>query len=292
MFHGSIVALVTPMHSSGEIDFTSLSQLIEWHIESGTDALVVLGSTGEAATITENERSAIIRHVVEQAGERIPVIAGTGSNSTQHTIELTKAAMSLGVDACLIVTPYYNRPTQEGLYQHFTAVAQAVPIPQILYNVPGRTGCDLLPETAARLAKIPNIVGYKEATGKLERVPVLLDLCGDRLDLYSGDDPTAAEFILLGGKGDISITANVAPRLMHEMCTAALQKDTEKTHEINAQLDALHHAVCIEPNPIPVKWILHKMGRIPNGIRLPLTPLSSQYYDTVTGAMQKANIIS
>ncbi len=198
--------------------------------------------------------------------------------------------MTLGVDACLIVTPYYNRPTQEGLYQHYCAIAQAVPIPQILYNVPGRTGCDLLPETVIRLAKVPNIVAIKEATGKVERVPILLDGCGDRLDLLTGDDITAADFILKGGKGNISVTANIAPRLMHEMCQAALKKDVETTQALNVQLDALHHALFVEANPIPVKWLLNKIGRIPAGIRLPLTPLAPQYYATVTDAIQHLDL--
>ena len=229
--------------------------------------------------------------MVETAANRIPVIAGTGSNSTREAIELTRCAMEAGADACLLVTPYYNKPTQEGLYLHYKAVAEAVPIPQILYNVPGRTVCDLLPETVARLAEISNIIGIKEATGSMERTQDILDRCGDKLDVYSGDDGTALELILLGAKGDISVTANVAPRAMHEMCAAALRGDRAEAERINAPLQGLHKALFLEANPIPVKWALQQMGLVPSGIRLPLTPLSDQYHDELRQAMRQANVL-
>ena len=291
MFQGSMVALVTPMFEDGRLDEDSLRKLVDFHVENGTDAIVAVGTTGESATLDEKEHCGVIRQVVEQAAGRIPVIAGTGANSTTEAITLTRCAMEAGVDACLLVTPYYNKPTQEGLYLHFKAVAKAVAVPQILYNVPGRTACDMLPETVARLAEIPNIVGIKEATGNLDRARKILELCGDKIDLYSGDDATAMECILLGAKGDISVTANVAPAAMHEMCTAALAGDRDKAAPINSRLDALHRDLFVEANPIPVKWALYEMGLIPPGIRLPMTFLSSQYHDTVRKALQVAGIL-
>lgn len=288
MFSGSMVALVTPMHEDGSLDFDALHRLVEFHIENGTGAIVAVGTTGESATLDESEHCEVVRRVVEMARERIPVIAGTGANSTREAIDLTRCAMEGGADACLLVTPYYNKPTQEGLYLHHKAIADAVPIPQILYNVPGRTACDMLPATVERLSHIPNIVGIKEATGDLARVQVLRDCCGDRLDLYSGDDETAMEFILAGGKGVISVTANVAPAAMREMCDAALRSDRARAEVINARLLSLHRDLFIESNPIPVKWALHEMGMIPAGIRLPLTVLAEAHRETVRRALRAA----
>ena len=291
MFHGSMVALVTPMREDGVVDQDSLAALIEFHVSQGTDAIVAVGTTGESATLDEAEHCAVIRDVVELARGRIPVIAGTGANSTTEAITLTRCAREAGADACLLVTPYYNKPTQEGLYQHFRAVAEAVPIPQILYNVPGRTACDLLPETVERLCRTSNIVGIKEATGDLERARDILDRCGETLDLYSGDDATAREVILLGGRGVISVTANVAPALMREMATAALAGDRDKAQAIDARLAALHRDLFVESNPIPVKWALSEMGMIPPGIRLPLTPLAEEYHDRVRAALRQAGVL-
>lgn len=291
MFHGSMVALVTPMQADGALDPESLRRLVEFHIEQGSDAIVAVGTTGESATLDDEEHCGVIRQVVDFAAGRIPVIAGTGANSTTEAIGLTRCAMQAGADACLLVTPYYNKPTQQGLYLHHKAVAEAVPIPQILYNVPGRTACDMLPETVQRLAAIPNIIGIKEATGDLARAREILDRCGDIIDIYAGDDATAMDIILMGGKGVISVTANVAPRLMHEMCAAALADDRAKASSINNRLMALHKDLFIESNPIPVKWALHQMGLIPPGIRLPLTPLSAAAHDRVRRALQHADLI-
>ncbi len=291
MFHGSMVALVTPMRTDGSIDDDSLAGLIEFHIQAGTDAIVAVGTTGESATLDEHEHCELIRRVVEITAQRIPVIAGTGANSTTEAISLTRCALKAGADACLLVTPYYNKPTQEGLYLHHKAVAEAVPIPQILYNVPGRTAVDMLPETAARLAGISNIVGFKEATGDLTRVPRLLELCGDKLDLYSGDDASSCEFLLQGGKGVISVTANVAPAAMHDLCVAAAAGDRAKAEAIDAPLRALHRDLFVEANPIPVKWALQEMGLIPPGIRLPLTPLSERHHATVRDALRQAGVL-
>lgn len=285
MFHGSLVALVTPMQSDGAIDYASLAELVEWHIASETDGLVILGTTGESPTIEPGERRQIIQRVINQVRERIPVIVGTGTNSTRHTIELTRQAMEMGADAALLVTPYYNKPTQEGLYQHFRAVAENVPLPQILYNVPGRTGCDLLPETIHRLTRYSNIVGVKEASGDVARVPQLIE---SELDLLTGVDSNNLEFILTGGKGAISVVANVAPELLHSLCHAALQKDRPKAEKYEQHLQELYKALFCEPNPIPVKWALQEMGLIKNGIRLPLTPLSEQYHETVRSALRHA----
>jgi 4-hydroxy-tetrahydrodipicolinate synthase len=290
MFHGSMVALVTPMHADESLDAEGLARLIEFHIEQGTDAIVVAGTTGESSTLDEKEHCKLIRQTVDFVKGRVPVIAGTGSNATHEAIDLTRCAMEGGADACLLVTPYYNKPTQEGLFRHHKKVAEAVPIPQILYNVPGRTACDMLPETVERLATIPNIVGIKDATGNLDRGREILERCGDRLDLYSGDDATAMELILLGAKGVISVTANVAPRGMHEMCAAALAGDRAKAAAIDARLAGLHETLFVEANPIPVKWVLYEMGLIPPGIRLPMTLLSERYHDTLRQAMRQAGI--
>ncbi len=292
MFHGSMVALVTPMHEDGSLDHAALRRLVDFHVEHGSDALVVVGTTGESATLDMEEHCEVIRVAVEHARERLPVIAGTGANSTTEAIELTRCAARAGADACLLVTPYYNKPTQEGLYRHFKAVAEAVPIPQILYNVPGRTACDLLPETVERLAPIANIVGLKEATGNLDRARDILRRCGDKLDLYSGDDATALGCILLGAKGDISVTANVAPRQMHEMCRLAREGKEQEARAINDRLMGLHKNLFVESNPIPVKWALQEMGLIHGGIRLPLTPLAERFHDTVRQAMRAAGVVA
>jgi 4-hydroxy-tetrahydrodipicolinate synthase len=290
MFHGSMVALVTPMHEDGSLDVAALHRLIDFHVESGTDALVVVGTTGEASTLDMEEHCEVIRSGVAHTRGRIPVIAGTGANSTAEAIELTRCAEQAGAEACLLVTPYYNKPTQEGLYRHFKAVAEAVPIPQILYNVPGRTGCDMLPETVERLAPIANIVGIKEATGNLDRARDILRRCGDKLDLYSGDDASALDCILLGAKGDISVTANVAPRAMHDMCRLAREGKEKEARAVNDRLMGLHKHLFVESNPIPVKWALQQMGLIEGGIRLPLTPLAEKYHETVRQAMRAAGV--
>lgn len=291
MFHGSMVALVTPMHDDGAVDIDALARLVEFHISNGTDAIVAVGTTGESATLTDIEHLAVIKQVVEFARGRVPVIAGTGSNCTREAIDLTRGAADAGADACLLVAPYYVKPTQEGIYLHYKAVADAVAIPQILYNVPGRTVCDMLPETVARLSSVPNIVGIKEATGDLQRGKRVLELCGDKIDVYSGDDATAMDFILMGAKGDISVTANVAPRAMHEMCAAALAGDRAKATVINEMLMPLHKGLFIEANPIPVKWALHEMGHIGAGIRLPLTPLSEKYRAGLRTALAGAGLM-
>ncbi len=290
MFRGSMVALVTPMSNDGAIDEQALEALIEFHIENGTDAIVAVGTTGESATLDEEEHCFVIRRSVDIVKGRIPVIAGTGSNSTREAIDLTRCAKEAGADACLLVTPYYNKPTQEGLYLHHQAVAKAVAIPQILYNVPGRTAVDMQPATVARLSKIDHIIGIKEATGDLQRVKDILANCGADFDVYSGDDETAMELILAGGHGVISVTANVAPRAMHEMCTAALAGDRNKAESINKQLMSLHKNLFLEANPIPVKWALKEMGLVGPGIRLPMTELSSQHHDAVRSALRQANI--
>ncbi len=291
MFQGSMVALVTPMRSDGALDEEALARLVEFHVENGTDAIVAVGTTGESATLDGTEHCRVVRRVVDLVGGRIPVIAGTGSNSTREAVELTRCAMEAGADAALLVTPYYNKPTQEGLYRHYKAVAEAVPMPQILYNVPGRTACDLLPETVERLAAISNIVGIKEATGDPARGREILDRCGERMDLYSGDDASAMELILGGARGVISVTANVAPRLMHSMCTAALAGRREEAEAVNARLEALHRKLFVEANPIPVKWALYEMGMISPGIRLPLTVLSERYHEDVRRAMKQAGVL-
>jgi len=291
-FRGSIVALVTPMRADGAIDDESLARLVEFHVENGTDGIVVVGTTGESATLDTPEHCGLIRRVVELAAGRGPVIAGTGANSTTEAIELTRCGKEAGADACLLVTPYYNKPTQEGLYRHYKLIADGVAIPQILYNVPGRTACDLKPETVERLADIPNIIGIKEATGNLERAQRLLDLCGSDFALYSGDDATARELIQLGGHGVISVTANVAPNLMQRMCLAALRGDRDEAAALDSRLAGLHKSLFIESNPIPVKWAMAEMGLAPRGIRLPLTWLSSWAQPRVLEAMRQAGVLA
>lgn len=291
MFHGSMVALITPMTADGAIDDAALEALVAFHIENGTDALIAVGTTGESATLSHKEHRYVIKRIVEMAAGKLPIIAGTGSNSTAEAIELTQGAMQDGADACLLVTPYYNKPTQEGLYQHYKAIAEQVAIPQILYNVPGRTACDMLPKTVARLADIPNIVGIKEATGDLQRAREVIDCCGERMDVYSGDDATAGELILMGGKGNISVTANVAPKIMSDMCAAALAGDRDTTVSLNAKVADLHKTLFLEPNPVPVKWAMAKMGfGDERGIRLPLVPCSEAVQSDVLAAMRKAGI--
>jgi 4-hydroxy-tetrahydrodipicolinate synthase len=291
MITGSMVALVTPMHEDCSLDWESLASLIEWHIEQGTHAIVAVGTTGESATLSFEEHIAVVRSVVNQVRGRVPVIAGTGANSTSEAIDLTRAAMEAKVDACLLVTPYYNKPTQEGLYLHHKAIAEAVAIPQILYNVPGRTACDMLPETALRLSQIPNIVGIKDATGNLDRARELISTAPESFFVYSGDDETAVELILMGGKGDISVTANVAPKMVARMNTLALAGKAEEARAINEALMPVHAAMFVEANPIPVKWALSEMGRVKRGIRLPLTPLSTSFHASVKASLQAASLL-
>ncbi len=292
MISGSIVALVTPMDAQGDLDWDSLTRLVDFHLQEGTDAIVAVGTTGESATLDFNEHVAVIRHVVRQVAGRIPVIAGTGANSTREAIELTASARDAGVDACLLVTPYYNKPTQEGLYLHHKAIAEAVAIPQILYNVPGRTACDMLPDTIARLSSVPNIIGVKEATGDLARGKEVLDKVASGFLTYSGDDATAVELILMGAKGNISVTANVAPRAMSELCAAAMRGEADAARAINERLMPLHQKLFCEANPIPVKFALHEMGLIPEGIRLPLTWLSQDCQEPLRQAMRQAGVLA
>ncbi len=288
---GSLVAIVTPMHDDGSLDLPGLRALVDFHVEEGTDGIVVVGTTGESPTVDADEHCLLIRTVVEQAAGRIPVIAGTGANATREAIELTQCAKKAGADYSLSVTPYYNKPTQEGLFRHFKAIAEAVDIPQILYNVPGRTACDLANETVLRLAKIPNIVGIKDATGNVERGSDLLLRAPEDFAIYSGDDASGLALMLLGGHGVISVTANVAPRLMHEMCEAAFRGDLVAARSINNKLLGLHQKLFVEANPIPVKWAVAQMGLIGAGIRLPLTPLSVAYHDILKQAMRQAGVI-
>jgi len=290
MIRGSLVALVTPMTDDGAVDQVALERLVEWHIAEGTDAIVAVGTTGESATLDEEEHCHTIRRVVEIVNGRIPVIAGTGANSTSEAISLTQCAKAAGADACLLVTPYYNKPTQEGLYQHHKAIADAVDIPQILYNVPGRTAVDMQPETIVRLSSISNIIGVKEATGDLTRIEKLRAEVPADFAIYSGDDATAREAMLLGADGDISVTANVAPKAMHEMCQAALNKDADVAANIDANLSGLHKSLFVESNPIPVKWALGTMGMMGFGIRLPLTRLSAHAEAPVRDALAQAGI--
>ena len=290
MIQGSLVALVTPMLPDGSMDDVALERLVDWHVAQGTDAIVSVGTTGESATLNEQEHCAVIARTVEFAAGRIPIIAGTGANSTSEAISLTRCAKEAGADACLLVTPYYNKPTQEGLYLHHKAVAEAVAIDQILYNVPGRTAVDMLPETVARLAQVPNIIAVKEATGDLSRIRAIRDQVGGEFAIYSGDDATAREAILAGADGDISVTANVAPAAMHAMCRAALDGDAARAAELDADLAGLHKGLFVESNPIPVKWALARMGMIGEGIRLPLTWLSEGSRPVVEQALAQAGI--
>ncbi len=289
---GSIPAIVTPMHEDGSLDLPAFRKLIDWHIEEGTDALVVVGTSGESATVSVDEHIQTIQTAVEHAAKRIPIIAGAGGNSTAEAIELSKQAKSVGADATLQVVPYYNKPTQEGMYRHFRTIAEAVDLPVILYNVPGRTVADMSNETILRLAEVPGIVGVKEATGNIDRAAQLIKGAPAHFAIYSGDDPTAIALMLLGGHGNISVTANVAPRAMSALCRAALAGDVATAREIHMKLLSLHKNLFIEANPIPVKWALQQMGRIEGGIRLPLTPLDERCHDAVRGALREAGILS
>ncbi|MEM7358696.1 MAG: 4-hydroxy-tetrahydrodipicolinate synthase [Pseudomonadota bacterium] len=287
---GSVVALITPMTADGSVDYENLTRLIEYHIEQQTDGIVSVGTTGESATLAVDEHLQVIEHTINCVNSRIPVLAGTGANSTREAIYLTRQAATLKADAVLLVVPYYNKPGQEGLYQHFKSIADAVSIPQYLYNVPGRTVADVSNDTINRLADIDNIVGCKDATGDLQRGKQLIDLCGDRLDIFSGDDPTALELMKLGARGDVSVTANVAPKLMHQMCQAALSGDWQRAEQLDRELAALHRDLFVESNPIPVKYAVAKMGFTHNALRLPLTPLASGNQGAVDAAMHAASV--
>ncbi|MCL6416334.1 4-hydroxy-tetrahydrodipicolinate synthase [Aestuariirhabdus sp. Z084] len=291
MITGSMVALVTPMHEDGNVDWDGLTRIVDFHLREGTNSIVAVGTTGESATLDVTEHCQVISRVVKQVEGRIPVIAGTGANSTHEAFELTQEAKGLGVDACLLVTPYYNKPTQEGMYQHFKYIAERVEIPQILYNVPGRTSVDLLPETVERLALVDNIVGIKEATGDIERAKRLIANCSADFAVYSGDDPTAVELILAGGKGNISVTANVAPAKMSELCRLALAGKADEARRLNEELMPLHSNLFVESNPIPVKWALQEMGMIEGGIRLPLTPLSEPSQAIVRDVLKRNKLL-
>jgi 4-hydroxy-tetrahydrodipicolinate synthase len=291
MITGSIVALVTPMHPGGALDWEKLDALIAFHLANATDAIVAVGTTGESATLDMAEHCRVIERVVTQVAGRIPVIAGTGANSTTEAIELTREAKRLRADACLLVTPYYNKPTQDGLYRHFRAVAEAVEIPQILYNVPGRTAVDMKNDTVLRLAEIPNIAGIKDATGDLVRGAELISRLERRMPVYSGDDATAGQLLLAGARGNISVTANIMPRQMHELCQAAMRGDRSRVEALNHLMAELNARLFIESNPIPVKYALHRMGLIESGIRLPLTWLDAQYQPVLDAALNKAGLI-
>ncbi|WP_301103416.1 4-hydroxy-tetrahydrodipicolinate synthase [Propionivibrio sp.] len=289
---GSIVAIVTPMHEDGSLDQAGMRQLVDFHVQEGTDAIVVVGTTGESPTVDVEEHHDLIRLVVEQSAGRVPVIAGTGANSTAEAIEMTHFAKQAGADAALSVVPYYNKPTQEGLYRHFRAIAEAVDIPVILYNVPGRTVADMSCDTTLRLAQIPNVVGVKDATGNIDRGCELVARAPEGFAVYSGDDPSACALMLLGAQGNISVVANVAPRLMHEMCVAALKGDLIKARELHFRLLGLHRQLFCEANPIPVKWACQQLGLIKEGIRLPLTPLSPECHERVRVAMRQAGLLT
>ena len=291
MFTGSMVAMVTPMHDDGSVDWTALERLVDHHVAEGTDAIVSVGTTGESATLNHDEHGEVIARTVKAAAGRIPVIGGTGANSTAEAISLTRHAAEVGVDACLLVVPYYNKPPQEGLYQHFKAIADAVSIPQILYNVPGRTGVDMQNDTTLRLAEIDNIVAIKDATNDLDRGRDLISRAPQDFLIYSGEDGTACELMIVGGKGTISVTANAAPNLMHRMCQAAIAGDADSARALNNQLAELHKAMFVESNPIPAKWAVAQQGLMGEGIRLPLLPLSSQCHDEVRSAMSGAGVL-
>ncbi|MFA9460545.1 4-hydroxy-tetrahydrodipicolinate synthase [Thiohalorhabdus methylotrophus] len=291
MFHGSIVALVTPMLEDGAVDWDALGNLVDFHLDQGTDAIVAVGTTGESATLDYDEHRQVIRFVVDRVHNRIPVIAGTGSNSTRETLELTRHAREVGADAALLVAPYYNKPTQEGLYQHFRQVAEEVHIPQILYNVPGRTGCQIALETVERLSHLSTVVAIKDATGDIGRAQALVRSCGARMDVLSGEDGIVLPFILSGGKGVISVTANAAPAEMAAMCQAALSGDVAQARALDDDLAPLHKALFLEANPIPVKWALHEMGWMGPGIRLPLTPLSEVHRVELRQALERLGLL-
>lgn len=291
MIKGSIVAIVTPMHDDGSIDMETMSSLLEWHVSEGTDAIVAVGTTGESATLDVDEHCAVVSHVVKVIGGRIPVIAGTGANSTTEAIELTQAAKDAGADACLLVTPYYNKPSQRGLIAHHSKIADSVNIPQILYNVPGRTACDMLPETIKELSHVNNIVGVKEATGDIARGKAVMELCGKDFAVYSGDDDTSLELILAGAVGSISVTANIVPGDLHRMCSLAMSGEAEAAAEVNERIACLHKDLFLEANPMPVKWALKEMGRIGAGIRLPLVEFDPACHEQLRQSLRDSGAL-
>ncbi|OWW21730.1 4-hydroxy-tetrahydrodipicolinate synthase [Noviherbaspirillum denitrificans] len=291
MIQGSIVAIVTPMHADGSLDLPGLRKLIDWHIAEGTDGIVIVGTTGESPTVSVEEHCELIKIAVEHTAKRIPIIAGTGGNSTTEAIELTQYAKSVGADASLLVVPYYNRPTQEGMYLHFKKIAEAVDLPAILYNVPGRTVADMSNETILRLAEVPGIIGVKDATGNIARGSDLIRLAPKSFAVYSGDDATAMALMFCGAKGNISVTANIAPRGMHDLCAAAMAGKVAEAVAINNKLLPLHNKLFVEPNPVPVKWAMAEVGLIPSGIRLPLAPLGEGYHETVRAALRESGVL-
>lgn len=291
MIRGSMVALATPMHPNGDLDWEALDRVVDIHLDNGTDSIVAVGTSGESATLDYDEHLEVVKRVVKRVAGRIPVIAGTGANSTREAIEMTRGAKEAGADACLLVTPYYNKPTQEGLVLHYTAVAEAVDIPQILYNVPGRTACDMQPETVVRLSAVKNIVGIKEATGDIDRARFLVENTPDDFAIYSGDDGTAIELILAGGQGNISVTANIAPAQMSELCRLGLEGKAEEARALQAKLMPLHSAMFTESNPIPVKWAMHELGWCDTGIRLPLTPLSANLRASLVDVLKQSELL-
>ncbi|CAL62311.1 dihydrodipicolinate synthase (DHDPS) [Herminiimonas arsenicoxydans] len=291
MIQGSIVAIVTPMHADGALDLPGLRKLIDWHIAEGTDGIVIVGTTGESPTVSVDEHCELIRVAVEHTAKRIPIIAGTGGNSTSEAIELTQFAKDVGADASLQVVPYYNRPTQEGMYQHFKKIVEAVDLPAILYNVPGRTVADMSNETILRLAQIPSVIGVKDATGNISRGIDLMRLRPKDFAVYSGDDATAMALMLCGANGNISVTANIAPRGMHQLCDAAINQRVAEAIAINNKLVPLHNKLFIEPNPVPLKWAMAEIGLIPSGMRLPIVPLAAEYHDIVRAAMRESGVL-
>jgi 4-hydroxy-tetrahydrodipicolinate synthase len=292
MIQGSIVAIVTPMHEDGSLDLPGLRKLIDWHIAEGTDGIVIVGTTGESPTVSVEEHCELIKIAVEQSAKRVPIIAGTGGNSTTESIELTEYARKVGADASLLVVPYYNRPTQEGMYRHFRAIAEAVDIPVILYNVPGRSVADMSNDTIVRLAQVPGIIGVKDATGNIARGTDLLRLAPASFAVYSGDDATAMALMFCGGRGNISVTANIAPRAMHQLCDAAMNGRIKEAVAINNRLLPLHNKLFVEPNPLPVKWAMMQMGLISSGIRLPLVGLGDEYHETVRAALRESGVLA
>ncbi len=291
MIQGSLVAIVTPMHPDGSLDLPGLRKLIDWHIAEGTDGIVIVGTTGESPTVSVDEHCELIRITVEHAAKRIPIIAGTGGNSTSEAIELTRYAKEVGADASLLVVPYYNRPTQEGMYQHFKKIAESVDLPAILYNVPGRTVADMSNETILRLASVAGIIGVKDATGNIGRGSDLIRLVPSSFAVYSGDDPTAMALMFCGGKGNISVTANIAPRGMHALCAAAMAGNVAEAVALNNRLLPLHNKLFVEPNPVPLKWAMHELGLIEAGMRLPLVPLHADFHDTVRTALRQSGLL-
>jgi 4-hydroxy-tetrahydrodipicolinate synthase len=291
MIQGSIVAIVTPMHADGTLDLPGLRKLIDWHIAEGTDGIVIVGTTGESPTVSVEEHCELIKVAVEHTAKRIPIIAGTGGNSTSEAIELTQFAKDVGADASLLVVPYYNRPTQEGMYQHFKKIVEAVDLPAILYNVPGRTVADMANETVLRLAQVPGVIGIKDATGNVGRGADLMRLVPKGFAVYSGDDPTAMALMFCGAKGNISVTANIAPRAMHQLCEAAMGRRVAEAIAINNKLFPLHNKLFVEPNPVPLKWAMAELGLIPSGMRLPIVPLAQEYHEVVRAAMRESGVL-